>query len=335
MNVLAILIKSHGPDRDYAARLFSSIRRFNVDALPVYVVVPPEDVTDFVNLAVDTATVLSESEFSEHLVREPLAGFSAGYINQEIIKLAFWELDLAANYLCMDSDAEFVRPFYESDFMATETTPYTFLTEDADLRVEPSYFAQTWENRAASLEKIREEIGYQGRWPLTVHGHAVFSATALRSFRDDFLAPRGWDYADALEISPYEPSWYNAWVLHANPIDVVRREPIVKTFHNSTQHLEYVLRGVTEEDVARGFVAVVVNSNYSRGEGVVPLAEAPHMALASYVSGPDLLRAMTYRIRHLIKTSEPPLRRARRLLGRMALGVPVLRRYVDTGQPSA
>ena len=334
MNTFAILVKSHRPDREYAARLLDSIHRYNVDALPIYVVVPPEDVPDFVALARDMATVLSEAELSNHLIETPVAGFSAGYINQEIVKLAFWELGLAANYLCMDSDAEFVRPFHASDFMATDTTPFTFLTEDADLRVEPSYFAHTWQNRAASLERIREAVGYQGTWPLTVHGHAVFSATALRSFRDDFLAPRGWGYADALSVSPYEPSWYNAWVLHARPIDVIRREPIVKTFHNSTQHLEYVLRGVSQEDVARGYVAVVVNSNYSRSEGVVPLTEAPHMALASYVSAPDLLRAMGYRIRHVVTTTEPPLRRARRLLGRVALHVPGLRRYVDTGSPS-
>lgn len=335
MTPFAILIKSYRQDRDYAVRLLNSIRRFNVESIPVYLIVPPEDVADFQTLAADAATVLSESELSEHLVHESVAGFSTGYINQEIVKLSFWELGLAENYLCMDSDAEFIRSFSESDFMADATTPFTFLTEDAELRVEPGYFADTWQTRAASLEKIRAEIGYEGLWPLTVHGHAVFSATALRSFRDEFLRPRDWGYADALAISPYEPSWYNAWVLHAQPIDVIRREPIVKTFHTPTQHLEYVMRGVSEEDVARGFVAVVVNSNYSRGEGVVPLTEAPHMALASYVSGPDLLRAMAYRIRHVVTTSEPPTRRLRRSVGRLALSVPGLRRFVDTGQPNA
>lgn len=335
MTNFAILIKSHEPDRDYAARLLESIRRFNVESIPVYLVVPSDDVSMFQALAADAASVLSESELSEHLVSEPVAGFSTGYINQEIVKLSFWELGLSKNYLCMDSDAEFVRPFTESDFMADTETPFTFLTEDADLRVEPGYFADTWQTRAVSLEKIREEVGYEGLWPLTVHGHAVFSATALRSFREDFLAPRGWGYADALAISPYEPSWYNAWVLHARPIEVIRREPIVKTFHTPTQHLEYVMRGVSEEDVARGFVAVVVNSNYSRGEGVMALTEAPHMALASYVSGPDLLRAMGYRIRHVVTTTEPPARRLRRTMGRLALSVPGLRRFVDIGQPNA
>ena len=41
-----------------------------------------------------------------------MAGLSAGYINQEIVKLCFWETGLADNYLCLDSDAEFVRDFH-------------------------------------------------------------------------------------------------------------------------------------------------------------------------------------------------------------------------------
>jgi hypothetical protein len=333
VTTLAILIKSHRPDVEYAARLLESIRVYNAESIPVFLVVPPSDVDEFTALSQGVATVLSETELHEHLVQEPVAGFSAGYINQEIVKLSFWELGLADNYLCMDSDAEFIRPLSKADFMANSSTPFTFLTEDADLRSDPQYFADTWRTRGASLDRIKETIGYEGTWPLTVHGHAVFSATALRSFRDDFLAPREWDYVDALAISPYEPSWYNAWVLHARPIEVIRREPIIKTFHTPTQHLEYVLRGVTEEDVARGFVAVVVNSNYSRGEGVVPLTEAPHMALASYVSGPDLLRAMGYRVKHVLTTGERPTRKLRRSLGRLALSVPGLRRFVDTGQP--
>jgi len=331
MNAFGLLIKSHGPDKAYAARLLASIRRFNVESIPVYVVVPASELDEFRALADGVATVLSESELAEHLVEEPVAGFSAGYINQEIVKLAFWELGLAENYLCLDSDAEFIRDFRSSDFMADASTPFTFLTEDPELRVEPDYYADTWQTRAKSLEKIRETIGYQGLWPLTVHGHAVFSAAALRSFRDQFLRPRGWDYVDALAISPYEPSWYNAWVLHAQPIEIVRREPIVKTFHTPTQHLEYVLRGVGQEDVARGYVAVVVNSNYSRGEGVVSLTETPHMALASYVSAPELLSAMAYRVRHVLTTRESPVRQARRTLGRVALNIPGVRRYVDTG----
>ena len=173
MTSFAILIKSHLPDRDYAARLLDSIRRYNVESIPVFVVVPPEDVVSFDSLAAGVATVLSESELSEHLVIEPVAGFSAGYINQEIVKLSFWELGLAENYLCADSDAEFIRPFTASDFMADANTPFTFLTEDADLRAEPGYFAGTWQTRAASRCLVYHTRAWHARYADCTTTHAV------------------------------------------------------------------------------------------------------------------------------------------------------------------
>lgn len=332
---IALLVKSYAGDLPYAERLFVSIRRHNVASLPVFLVVPDSDVSAFAHLEDSTTSIVPESRFNEHLVQDSVAGISAGYMNQEIIKLAFWETGLAENYFCVDSDAQFVRDFTAEDFLAGGTTPFTLMTEDADLQVEPGYYRDTWRTRAAALERLRDAMGYRGIWPLTVHGHAIFSSTALRSFKEDFLDPRGWDYVDALAIAPYEPSWYTAWVLHAAPIPVVRREPLVKTFHTPTQHLEYVLRGVQEADVARGYLAVVVNSNFSRGEGVLSLQEAPHQALASYVPARDLIAAMGKRVWLRAVVEQTPLRSARHRLGALALRVPGLRNYVDTGNPSA
>ncbi len=155
--------------------------------------------------------------------------------------------------------------------------------------------------------------------------------TKLRSFVEDFLAVRGWEYRDAVGLCPYEPTWYTTWVLHAKPIPVYPREPIFKTFHNAGQHLDYVLRGVTDADLARGFVGVVVNSNYSRGEGVVPLDLQRHEALASYVDVPTLVKAMAFRAWDIAAVKRTPWRQARMAVGRAALGVPGLRRFVDQG----
>ena len=331
---IALLIKSYAGDLAYAERLFASIHQHNVTSIPVFLVVPEPDIPAFTEIAGSDTTILPEAQFAKHLVSDTVAGISAGYMNQEIVKLAFWETGLVENYFCVDSDAQFIRDFTAKDFLAYNTTPFTLMSEDADLRVEPGYYRDTWQTRAAALERLRATIGYQGIWPLTVHGHAIFSSVALRSFKEDFLDPRGWDYVDALAIAPYEPSWYTAWVLHATPIPIVRREPIVKTLHTPTQHLEYVLRGVQEADVARGYLAVVVNSNFSRGEGVVPLQEAPYHALASYVPARDLLGAMGKRIWLRAIVEQTPLRSARHRLGALALHVPGLRNYVDTGSPS-
>ena len=291
---LALMLKSYGPDLEYARRLVSSYRQFNADGLPMFVVVPDEDLGAFGALAGDDVQVLSESLLAEHLTTEWISGFSPGYMNQQIVKLAFWELGLADNYLCMDSDAVFLRPFFRTDFMAAPGVPFAFLTEDTELRAEPEYFREHWAVREPKLRLIQQTVGLESDRLLTCHQHAVFSAAVLRSFRDTFLLPRGMGYADVLAISPYEFSWYNMWWQKDLTVPLVMREPIFKTFHNASQHLEYLLRGVTNEDVARGYVGLVINSNYSRGGGVVSMDDARYESLASYVPVSDLVKAAAY-----------------------------------------
>jgi hypothetical protein len=331
MNELALLIKSYQDDFAYAERLIRSVNTHNADSLPAYVVVPEKDIQQFNIFASNTIHILSEDLFASHLVHQETAGFRPGYINQEIIKLAFWELDLCDNYFCVDSDAEFIRDFFRADFMAQPGIPFTFLTEDRELVVEPDYYQSTWVNRMKSLEKIREAIGYPGPWLFTVHGHAVFSAKVLQSFVTDFLEPRGWDYKDALAISPYEPTWYNTWLLHTRVIEIFPREPLVKTFHNSQQHLEYQLRGIRKEDAARGFLAVVVNSNYSRGLGVMDADNSLKDTLAAYVPLLQLLRAVGFKLRRDVFVRRTPLRKLRVWLGALALKIPGARRLVQSG----
>ena len=297
MTNFGILVKSHAPDHPYVARLVHSVQRHNITAIPVYIIVPDADLPVFEEFAGAEITVLGESTLGQHLVSESLAGFSAGYINQEIIKLSFWETGLAENFLCLDSDAEFIRDFTVDDFMFDENTPYTFLTEDAELISEPEYFSESWKGRAEKLRRIKHEIGIADSRLLTVHGHAVFSSEVLRSFKHDFLGPRGWQYRDAVALSPYEPTWYNMWLQRNHTIPIHAREPNIKTFHNATQHLAYVLQGLTPEDAARGYVAVVVNSNYSRGNGVISLDEPTHLAVASYLTTREILKALWCRVR--------------------------------------
>lgn len=314
---LALMLKSYAPDLPYAQRLVESIREYNADGIPLFVVVPEADLAAFGGLSGPDATVLPEELLREHLTAEPIAGFSPGYMNQQIVKLAFWELGLADNYLCMDSDAVFVRPFRRSDFMAAPGVPYSFLTEDAELHSEPEYYAAHWAVREPKLRTIQREVGLDEPRLLTCHQHAVFSSTVLRSFRDNFLAPRGIDYRDALSISPYEFSWYNMWLQKDQTIPIVMREPVFKTFHNASQHLEYLLRGVTREDVARGYVGLVINSNYSRGAGVVGMEDARHESLASYVPVKDLAKAAAYSAWWRASGHGHPVRALRRRMGAM------------------
>ena len=301
MQSFAMLLKSFADDFDYAQRLLVSFRKFNADSLHLYCVVPPADMARFAAFSGADVTVLSESELGEYLVDHPVHGMRAGYINQEIVKLAFWELELTENYFCVDSDAEFIRPFYRSDFMVDENTPYTVLVEDNELKVEPRYYREYWQQRELELRHIQELVGLDTKVVRTCHGHQIFSARVLRSFKTEFLDPQGWSYADALEASPYEFTWYNMWLQKRQPIEIHQREPLVKVFHNESQHLEYVMRGVTTADIARGYVALVINSNYSRDLGLISADASKPELLGTYLSYGEVTQLLTGKIRNTLR----------------------------------
>ena len=297
MTPIALLLKSHAPDLPYAERLVESCSAFNSDALPFFCVVPRADVPAFAALT-DRMTVLAEEEIlGDHLVAEGVHGLSAGYINQEIVKLVFWETGLAANYFCVDSDAVFIRSFGAADFMRDAETPYSVLVQDKELQAEPRYFADHWEGRARSIRHIMDLVDLHDPIMRTCHGHQVFSARVLESFVADFLGPRGWTYADALREAPYEFSWYNMWLQRSGVIPIHQIEPLVKVFHNEDQHLASVLMGETVEDLARAYLAVVVNSNYSRSMGVVSAGESKSDSLAPYLSYGELGSVLGTKVR--------------------------------------
>ena len=302
-----MLCKSYAGDVEYAERMIKSFHEFNTEGMTLFVVVPETDVELFGRFSNSTVEVLSEDRLSEHLVDREVHGIRPGYINQEIIKLAFWELKLCENYFCVDSDAEFIRPFSVGDFMFDSSTPFSVLVQDLELAVEPEYYNQYWLSRESELRNIAEILGLDTRVVLTCHGHTVFSAMVLRSFVTEFLQPRSWTYADALDFSPYEFTWYNLWLQKSRVIEIHPREPWIKVFHNQGQHMEYILRGITIKDIARGYLGVVVNSNYSRGLGVVSAGASQKEVLSTYLSYPQLVSTLGVKIRETWsrKTSGP------------------------------
>lgn len=284
MSRFGLLLKSYRGDFEYARRLVASFNNHNPTGLMLYCVVPEADVPTFAALSSPTVVVMSEEPLGHYFTTEPVQGIRPGYINQEIVKLAFWELDLVDDYFCVDSDAVFIRDITLADFVAPDGTPYSVLVEDNELKVEPQYYASYWQSREQAVRLIAEEVGVTDPVLRTCHGHQVFSGAVLRCFTEDFLATRGWSYLDALIVAPYEFTWYNMWLQKSRVIPIHQREPLVKVFHHEAQHLEYILRGITPDDIARGFLALVINSNYARDLGVTPIHESKPESLSHYLS---------------------------------------------------
>ena len=300
MRDFAMLLKSHRDDYQFAQRLLGSFQAFNMENIHLYCVVPESDLELFQQFESANLTVLSEALLGDYLVDKALQGVRPGYINQEIVKLAFWELEETQNYFCIDSDAEFIRPFRVNDFMFDQHTPFTVLVEDQDLRVDPWYFSQHGNTRDKSLDHIRVAIELDLPYLRTCHGHQIMSSAVLRSFKTDFLDPRGWSYSDVLAIEPYEFTWYNLWLQKTEMIPIHQREPLVKVFHTPQHHLEQSIRGLTVEDYARGYLAVVVNSNFSRDQEVTQFSSSRPHVLAEYLSLSELLRSLAVKLQMAI-----------------------------------
>jgi hypothetical protein len=292
----AFLLKTYVGDVDYVERLLQSFHRHNVDGLPLVLTCPASDRGRFDRFANSTVFVISDEDVTDQLVDTEVAGIRPGYINQEIIKLAFWETGIARNYMCLDSDGVFIRDFHVSEFMFDEETPYTVMFEDNELRTDADYFETHWRARSEALDRIRIEVGLPPQPILTCHGFGIFSASVLRSFRDEFMVPRRLTYSGVLAISPFEYSWYTLYLQAKRIIDIHPRESLFRYVHTPRQHYLMTLAGTTSGDLARGYVGVTVNSNFSRDFGLAETGEPLHDVLARHVSFKDLGRAAAVRM---------------------------------------
>jgi hypothetical protein len=291
MTDLAILIKSYQGDLAIAQQLLDSLDRYNSDSIPVYLVVPQADASAFQEIAPSSAEILHEEVLREHLVKEPFGGMTTGYINQQIVKLAFWELGLAENYLVLDSDVEMIRPFVRSEFLAPDGLPYSVLTQDKDMLADPHYFNEQWRTREEWINSIAQELGYEGPWPVrTCHANTVFNSGVLRSIQEQVLHPRGWDYTDLLRTAPYEFSWYNIWLQVSETIPVRSCEPWIKTFHSESEHLAFLAGPARLEDVSRAYAGISVQSNFARHKGLPPTSASKEEFLSKYLSYGEYLR---------------------------------------------
>ena len=131
------MLKTCKKDFKYAFRFLKSYTRYNRDNIPLYIVMGRREMQVFREIyryKDDNVSYIEEEKCPYLLEKKSVKGLSKEYLNQEIIKLWFWETQIAENYLCVDSDAVFIRDFYISDFMYDDSTPYSVLCEDKDLK---------------------------------------------------------------------------------------------------------------------------------------------------------------------------------------------------------
>ena len=261
-NEIVIFCESFQRDVERAKILFDSISRFNVDKIPFYISVPTEDVKLFKNkLGTDGYTLITDDDINGEKIEQ-------GWVNQQITKLGFWKLGVCYNYVSVDSDGYFIKPFKIKDFIADidTHTPYTVMHEQKDL------FSWTAKNinvlgfdpQISFAEHItlgQEVFGRSnGRLydfgPLPIYSTAVWS-----SLEENYLKPNGLKLGDILRQISNEFTWYGEALFAFRAIQLWPIEPIFKMFHYMKQYEEYKNAGYTEEHWAKNYLGICMQSS--------------------------------------------------------------------------
>lgn len=279
MKQVCLMLKTYKSDRAYVNRLVGSFNRFNQEDLALFIVVPANEIRMFTKFSSATITVLADEEIPvDYLAVNDFEGNHRGFINAGASKLGFWELGLCLNYFAIDSDMVFIRPFGHADFVNGDGHPFTIATEALDLKSDPFYFDRYWEHREQSHKLINQRLGVGSWQQASYHSVQVMNSAILQSLKEDFLVPAGLTYTDVLAESLWEFFWYTSWALKQESVMISRCDELVKIVHHQGHHLALRRLGVSEASLARGYLGLIVNSNWSRQYGLVDFDAPPSHA---------------------------------------------------------
>jgi hypothetical protein len=267
LNDIVLYCKSYRKDFLRLKRLLASIEQFNADAIPFYISTPFSDkvLLEEVLGAKGYIWVADESIVSAN-PKADLQKYQAmpGGLSQQIVKSEFWRLGFAENYLCLDSDCVFIRPFYRSDFLAIDKTPYTVLHQNKELFQMASNRGHLKVERDLRAEagRVKALFGRMGPNYYCAPAPFIWSAKVWESLDRECLQPRGvtlWEF-----ISPLHPETliYGEALLKYQAIPIRAIEPLFRVYHYDWQYYLFRRLGETTEKLKQNFMGVLYQSNW-------------------------------------------------------------------------
>jgi hypothetical protein len=269
MTPLALYCKSYSTDLRRVVRLARSIRQFNTDKLPFYVSVPQTELPLFqqhlsglaVELLADEAILQASPRIDTDQVRR-----MPGSMSQQVVKSEFWRLGLSTAYLCLDSDAVFIRPFGAADFMTADGTPYTMLDEAHDLLEDALRHKRTRvvDAFAKEADQVQALFGRTGRRYSFGPFPLVWHRDVWQSLDTHYLQPKGLSLSDAIAQVPVESRWYGEALLAYQAIPLLPCQALFKVYHYAWQFDQERKLGVGQEQLARLYCGVIYQSSWER-----------------------------------------------------------------------
>jgi hypothetical protein len=269
MKPFALYCKSYSTDLYRVVRLAQSVERFNAQGLDFFVSVPEAELPLFrEHLAGLKLTLLADEDILRASPRIDLQAVRSmpGSVAQQVVKSEFWRLNLCDAYLCLDSDAQFIRPFGVEDYLAPDGSPYTVLDEAHDLledavRHGRSRIVDAFEREADQVQQIFQRTGKRlsfGPFPLVWHRAVWESLDAA------YLQPHSMSFADAIALAPIESRWYGESLLSYRAVALHPCQAFFKVYHYAWQMDGDRRAGIGAEQLARFYSGVIYQSAWER-----------------------------------------------------------------------
>lgn len=260
MENFILLIKSYKRDFDVLQILLDSIKKHNIDNIPVYIAVNDCDFYFFKENLEPKFNLLKDS----HIIKTEIKN---NWKYQQIIKSQIHKLGICKNYLCLDSDSEFIKDFYIKDFMYNDETPYTIIHQQKDLFSWSSNKNKKKFNPKIEFERDRKHVmkilGRKGKIYDFGPSPVIWSCKVWESFEKNYLNKNNLTFEDVINQVPSEFSWYGEWLLIDKTINLYPLEPLFKVFHYKEQYIDYIREGHNIASISENYLGIVLQSNWN------------------------------------------------------------------------
>jgi len=267
MSELVLYCKSYEGDVLRAVRLSRSIERHNRDGLRCFISVPHRDRALFQARLGNTDLELIDDEEIVRMNPRVDPGLYTdwdGRLSQQVIKSEFWRLVPCDAYVCIDSDAVFLRDFQGADFLHPDGSPYTVMHQQKELLQLAANLGKVdvLENYRTDASRVREQFSRLGMDYDFGPSPLIWSPRVWQVLDQRILEPAGMNLWDAIKRFPAEIRWYGETLLSYRSIPLYPIEPLMRVYHYDWQWKAYHRQGETPETVAANFLGAVYQSNW-------------------------------------------------------------------------
>lgn len=260
MQNLVLYCKSFRRDIELVKRLITSINEFNIDNIKTYISVPSGDLLLFKSFESDNIIIIEDE-----LV---YTGSCIGWHQQQIVKSLFYKLNLSENWVCIDSDAYFIKPFYIKDFMYDDVTPYTVMHEQKELFSWTSINYKILgfdpkDSFTQDRKKIMDVFNRNSKIYDFGPAPTIWSSRVWQDLETNYMIPNNLTFQQLIEYCPSEFTWYGESLLQFKSITIYPAEPIFKVFHYKQQLDEFLRLNLSNDVLSKNYLGVIIQSNFS------------------------------------------------------------------------